>query len=297
MRQLLPGVLFAALWASASVATKFGVSVADPLVLATIRFFIAGLIMLFYAYALAPSGNRLPTGKEWRQLFIFSILNTSLYLGAFVLAIKHISAGIGSLSTATNPLFIMVLSALWLKRKLKAFEIAGVILGLFGVALACYPLLLNSYATIEGLLILLVGMISVSVATVYYAGITWTLPNIVINGWQVFLGGCVLLPFMLFTSDFTNTHLNLTFWLSVFWLIIPVSIVALQLWFYLVKLDAVKASLWIFLCPLFGFAYSYLLLGEPITWHTFVGTGLVILGLGLAQRQKLFTLKVEKGQK
>lgn len=291
MRQFLPGILFAALWASASVATKFGVTVADPLVLATTRFFIAGLMMLFYAYILTPSGNRLPKAIEWKQLLIFSILNTSLYLGAFVLAIKHVSAGIGSLSTATNPLFIMVLSAIWLKRKLKKTEIAGVMLGLFGVALACYPLLLNSYATIEGLLILLVGMISVSAATVYYASIKWTLPSIVINGWQVLLGGCVLLPFMLLTSDFKNSHLTSTFWLSVLWLIIPVSIIALQLWFYLVKLDAVKASLWIFLCPFFGFAYSYFLLGEPITWHTFVGTALVIAGLALAQQA---SLKVEK---
>ena len=293
MRQLLPGVLFAALWASASVATKYGVAAADPLVLATIRFFIAGTMMLVYAYVLAPAGNRLPRGKEWKQLFIFSILNTSLYLGAFVLAIKHISAGIGSLSTATNPIFIMLLSAFWLKKKLKAYEITGVILGLLGVALACYPLLMTSYATMQGLLILLVGMISVSAATVYYAGITWTLPNIVINGWQVLFGGCALLPFMVFTSDFTHTHLNHTFWLSVFWLIIPVSIIALQLWFYLVKIDAVKASLWIFLCPIFGFAYSYILLGEPITWHTFVGTALVIAGLALAQRQKLSALKVD----
>ena len=39
-------------------------------------------------------------------------------------------------------------------------------------------------------------MISVSVAIVYYAAIKWTLPNIVINGWQVYLGVCVLRPFM-----------------------------------------------------------------------------------------------------
>ena len=39
-------------------------------------------------------------------------------------------------------------------------------------------------------------MISVSVAIVYYAAIKWTLPNIVINSWQVFLGVYVLRPFM-----------------------------------------------------------------------------------------------------
>ena len=243
--------------------------------------------MLVYAYVLTPGHRRLPRGKEWQQLFVFSLFNTSIYLGAFVFALKHVSAGIGSLSTATSPLFIIVLSAIWLKRKLKAVEISGVILGLAGVVLACYPLLQTSYASVEGLLILLVGMVSVSAATVYYARITWTLPNIVINGWQVFFGGIVLLPITLLTSDFNHSHFNVQFWLSVLWLIIPVSIIALQLWFYLVKLDAVKASLWLFLCPIFGFANSYILLGEPISWHTFAGTALVIAGLYLAQREKL----------
>ena len=289
MRQLVPGLLFAALWASASAATKFGVAVADPLVLATVRFFIAGGAMLFFAYVLMPSKNRLPQGREWKQLLVFSILNTTIYLGAFVIAIKHVSAGIGSLSTATNPLFIMVLSAVWLKRRMKLAEISGVILGLGGVVLACYPLLQNGYATVGGLLVLLGGMISVSAATVYYARIEWKLPNIVINGWQVLLGGVVLLPFCLLTSDFKNTHLNHQFWAAVLWLIIPVSVGALQLWFYLVKIDAVRASLWLFLCPIFGFTYSYFLLGEPITWHTFVGTAVVIAGLYLAQSKKSLT--------
>ncbi len=287
MRQLIPGILFAALWASASVATKFGVAVAHPLVLACVRFFIAGGGMLIFAYAFFPTKSRLPQGVEWKHLFIFSVLNTSIYLGAFVMAIKQVSAGIGSLSTATSPLFIIVLSAIWLKRKLKWLEVAGVIFGLSGVVLACLPLLQNSYATVEGLLILLVGMISVSAATVYYARIQWTLSNLVINGWQVLFGGIVLLPFALVFADVKNSSFNQQFWASVFWLIIPVSVFALQLWFYLVKIDAVKASLWLFLCPVFGFLFSYSILGEPITWHTFAGTALVICGLYLAQREKL----------
>ena len=287
MRQLLPGLFFAALWSSASVATKFGVAVADPLVLANVRFFIAGIAMLLFAYVLRPQHNRLPRGKEWKHLIIFSFLNTTLYLGAYVIALKHVSAGIGSLSTATNPLFIIILSAIWLKRKLRVFEIAGLIIGLAGVVVASYPLLQTSYASIEGLLILLAAMISVSAATVYYARITWQLENIVINGWQVLIGGVLLLPFTLLSDGLSVTKFNQQFWGSVFWLVIPVSIAALQLWFYLVKQDAVKASLWLFLCPIFGFIYAALILHEPITWHTYAGTILVITGLYLAQREKL----------
>lgn len=287
MRQTLPGILFAMLWASAAVATKFGVSSADPLVLANTRFFLAGGLMLFYGYGLKPGGNKLPRGVEWKQLIIFALLNTTLYLSAYVLALKQVSAGIGSLAVATNPLIISIMSAIWLRRPLRWPEVVGIILGLAGVVLAAYPLLQTSYATAEGLFILMGGMLSVSAATVYYAGIRWRLPNVIINGWQVLLGGLFLLPITCLTSSLNTANLNLQFWGAVFWLVVPVSVVSLQLWFYLVRLDAVRASLWLFLCPIFGFIYAYFLLNEPITYYTFAGTALVITGLYLSQRDKL----------
>ncbi|GAB4047772.1 DMT family transporter [Spirosoma litoris] len=289
MKQLIPGLLFAALWASASVATKFGVQSVHPLILANVRFFIAGGGMLLFAYGIQRTKNAWPTRVEFRQLAIFSLLNTTIYLGAFVLALKQVSAGIGSLSTATNPLFIALLSAIWLRRRPQWNELGGLFLGILGVGIATYPLLQNSYATVEGLLILLFGMISVSAATVYYARIQWRLPNLVINGWQVLLGGFQLLPFtillgVLDPTTFSNSHYDLRFWGAVLWLILPVSVAALQLWFYLVRQDAIRASLWLFLCPIFGFAYSYLLMNEPITLYTVAGTGLVICGLWLGRK-------------
>ncbi|MBD2753561.1 DMT family transporter [Spirosoma validum] len=289
MKQVLPGLLFAALWASAAVATKFGVQSVHPLLLANVRFFIAGTGMLLFVYGVQRSKNVWPTAPEFRQLAVFSLLNTTIYLGAFVLALKQVSAGIGSLSTATNPLFITLLSALWLRRVPRWNETGGLLLGLVGVGIATYPLLQNSYATVEGLLILLVGTISISAATVYYASVEWRLPNLVINGWQVFLGALQLLPFTVLTAildidSFSTSHYDTRFWLSVFWLIVPVSVIALQLWFYLVRQDAIRASLWLFLCPVFGFAYSYLLMDEPITGYTIAGTALVIGGLWLGRK-------------
>lgn len=285
MKNLLPGILFAALWASASAATKFGVQVAHPFILANVRFFIAGGGMLLFAYGIKRYPNGWPTAIEWKRLTIFAFLNTTLYLGAYVLAMEQVAAGIGSLSTATNPLFISVMSAIWLRRPLRWVEGMGLLLGLTGVAVATYPLLQDSYSTAQGLLILLASMVSASVATVYYAQFQWRLPNLVINGWQVFIGGLLLLPLTLFTADFAHSQLNKTFWFSVFWLIVPVSVIALQLWFYLVRQDTVRASLWLFLCPIFGFAYSSILLDEPITSYTYVGTILVIGGLWLGNSQ------------
>lgn len=284
IKNILTGILFAMLWASASSATKIGIQSAQPLVIGNFRFFIAGFLMLGYSYLFQK--NRLPKGAEWKRLAIYGVLNVTIYLGFFVIAIKHVSAGIGSLATATNPLLISILSSFWLGRSVKKTEIIGLILGILGVGIATYPLFKNSFADAEGLIILSISMVSYSVGTVYYSSQKWDLPLLLINGWQVLLGGILLIPITLYFTDWTQNTYDLKFWGSVFWLVIPVSIVAVQLWLYLLKKDPVKASLWLFLCPIFGFIYASILLEEPITTYTYLGTLLVIVGLYLAQQEK-----------
>ncbi len=285
MKNLFAGLLFAMLWASASTATKFGLKSAQPFVIADVRFFIAGIMMIFSAKILR--GYRLPTKEEWMPLIIYGFLNVALYLGLFGLAMERVAAGIGTLSIATNPLFISVLSAFWLGKNVSKNVWMGLFLGMVGVSIATYPLLKNGVGntSIEGIFILLGSMLSYSIGTVYYSSREWTLPRLAINGWQVFFGGVLLLPFTFFTFDIEKNHFDSRFWYSVMWLVIPVSYGAVQLWLYLLKIDAVKAALWLFLCPIFGFIYAYFFLDEPITIYTFIGTGLVILGLYLGQRK------------
>ena len=130
-------------------------------------------------------------------------------------------------------------------------------------------------------------MIIVSAASVYYASIQWKLSNLLINGWQVMLGGIFLLPITLLTSDFSSMNWDARFWMSALWLSLAVSIVGLICWFYLLRIDTVRASMWLFLCPLFGFFFAWWLMGEPITRYTVFGTLLVLVGLYMGQRVKL----------
>ena len=224
----------------------------------------------------------MPTAKEWLQLTIFGAFNTALYLGIFIIALDDIAAGITALAIALNPLFISVLSSLWMKRATSVLEWISIAVGIGGVAIATYPLLLSGYATTTGMILLGLSMVSYSIGAVYYSSVKWELPRSVINGWQVFIGGLLLLPFtLLFEGGKTNYDIG--FWLSIAWLVIPVSIAAVQLWLVLLKEDAVKASLWLFLCPIFGLLFSSWLLDEPFTWYTATGTCLVMLSLYVGQ--------------
>ncbi|MHA4896484.1 DMT family transporter [Pedobacter sp. PWIIR3] len=288
MKNFLIGVVFAMLWASASVATKFGIHFAPPLILANIRFFVASVLLLAYGYFFNRRNKsyRMPKGKEWQQLAIFGALNTTIYLGLYVYSMKYAAAGIGSLSTSTNPLLIVLFSSWIMGRQPKSEEIWSIVFGMAGIGLATYPLLMNSTTTPAGLILLALSMISVSFASVYYARVKWELPNLLINGWQVAIGGILLLPFTLAFGNFSSVNFNSTLLFSILWLSIAVSVIGLICWFYLLKIDTVKASLYLFLCPLFGFLYAWWLMDEPITTYTIAGTFLALFGLYLGQRRK-----------
>jgi probable blue pigment (indigoidine) exporter len=282
MKNNIIGLVFAMLWASASVATKFGLQSAQPLIIANVRFFIAGALMLIAAHLFRKF--RLPERDEWQPLLIYGLLNVTIYLGLYVLSMQELSAGVGSLSVAINPLMISILSGLWMQRAIKRNEWLGLILGILGVGIVVYPLLTMSYVTTKGLILMVLSLLAYSVGTVYYSSRTWRLPTLAINGWQVLLGGICLLPFTFTMTDFTVNHYDTRFWYSVAWLVF-VSIAAVQMWLYLLKIDTVKAALWLYLCPTFGFVYAKVLMDEPITMFTVVGTLLVIVGLYIGQKK------------
>lgn len=280
-RYLSTGILFAVLWASASSAGKIGLQSAEGLVLFTVRFLLAGAVLL--AYSAIIQRDRLPQKKEWLQVILFGAFNTTLYLGVFIVALEEVTAGITSIALALNPLLMGTMTALWLKSRVSRIQWISIAIGILGVVIVSYPLLLDSHATVRGLVLMAFCMVAYSFSSVYYTTVQWKLSRTAINGWQVMIGGILLLPFALIFHQKVNAF-DTRFWVSTFWLVIPVSVGAVQLWLYLLKLDAVRASLWLFLCPIFGLGFAAVLLDEPITGYTVVGTGLVLLALFLGQR-------------
>lgn len=224
--------------------------------------------------------KRLPQGREWGQLALYGLLTNSIYLGLFVLAMQQVSPGLGTLGVATNPVFINILSAIFLRQRLRGATLFSLLLCASGVVLAALPLLRNSTATPVGLLILLAGMVAYSLGVFYFSRVQWKgLHLLVINGWQVLMGGIFLLPLAALTYKPALNTCNIFSIGGILWLAIPVSIGAVQLWLYLLKEDAARASFWLFLCPVFGFLIANVVTHEPITIYTIGGMSLVIFGI------------------
>ena len=214
IKWLVGGLLFAILWPSASTATKAGLTVAQPLVIAIVRFALAAAILLFIAHII--QRNRLPVGIEWKQIAIYGLLNITIYLGCYVIAMQTVTAGIGSLAVATNPVFISFLSVIFLKEKLQWPIVFSLLICTVGVTCAAWPLFSDASVTTGGLLLLLFSMLCYSAAAIYFSSKKWNnLSLLTINGWQTLLGGLFLLPVALILYEPGQNHYTKTFWLSV----------------------------------------------------------------------------------
>ena len=283
-KYIAAGIGFALLWSSAAAATKIALQSAQPFVIATARFFIAGIVMLFLAHFIWR--KRLPQKKEWIFLAVYGLLNISLYLGLYVVAMQEVSAGLGSMAVAVNPVLISILSASLFDHKMGVKHWLSLLLCSAGVVVAAWPLLQSSFATVNGILIMLVSMLAYSAGAIYFARTKWNdLHILTINGWQTLIGGAFLLPVLAFTYKSGLNHFDFHYLGGVLWLAVPVSIGAVQLWLWLLKRNAVTASYWLFLCPVFGFIIAAISLKEPITLFTAAGVLLVTIGLYLVQKK------------
>lgn len=229
--------------------------------------------------------QKLPSGTEWKQITIYGLLNITIYLGCYVIAMQNVTAGIGALSVATGPLLISFSSIFFLKEKLKAEILIALLLGTAGVVIASWPLLKDASITMGGLLLLLFSMLSYSLGAIYFSAKKWNqLSILTINGWQTMIGGLLLLPFTLIEYKGNRNHFNYKFWGGTLWLALFVSICAIQLWLWLLKKNTVKAGLWLYLCPVFGFAIAAIILNDVISMYTIIGVIFVMIGLFLSQK-------------
>lgn len=282
-KKIASGLLFAMLWGTGSVAVKFGLHSADALILATVRFIGTGVLFAPY-YGGIKKDRFWPKISEWKGIFIYGFLSSTLMLGSFFAAMRYSSAGISMLFIAVGPLLIALLSSMTSKRRLSRFEIIGMLISFTGLIIASLAALPTASITLTGILLLTVYIIAYASSSVYFANIKLELSNAVFNIWQVFIGGLLLLPFCFLSGEYHIQKFDTNLFLTIAWMIIVLSFIANQLWLYLLDQDPVTAGNWLYLTPVFGYVFGYFLLGETITLYAVAGAVLVLLGLILSKK-------------
>lgn len=273
----LLGLIFAFLWSSATVATKFIGRDTAPLTVLAIRFAVAALILLTYMHA--RRREPLPRGVEWRHTAVLGFANSTVFLGASWLAIQQEPVGLYQLFVAAGPFLVAVLSMVWLKRAVIGREWLGMALAALGLALVVAPNIGNSDATPLAVGLTALAVVVNSFGSVYARWSQIKLSPGVLNGWQLVFGLLFVLPLAIGLNAGRPVNVTPAVAAGMLWVIFAVSIGAMMIWFHLVRKDPVRASNWLFLSPVFSYLMGAALLGEPIETYDLLGGALVLAGL------------------
>jgi len=275
--------VFCLLWSFAFVAGKIGVTDCPPLILLTARFSLAGLLILGIS-ALRGAGWQL----SWRDAAVFAVLgvaNNALYLGLGYTGLKTVSAGLGGLIVSANPVFTAVAAAMFLGEALTWRKVAGLLLGIAGIAFIVWHRMSVGSDSWHGILFTLASLASIVVGTILFKvlapkGSLW-----VGNGVQNLAAGVVLLPFAFTLADVGDIVPSTRLFAAFAFLVLGGSILAYLLWFHLLKVcGATAASAYHFLMPPLGMLFAFLVLGEHVETRDLLGIVPVALGIYLVTR-------------
>ncbi|WP_459616409.1 DMT family transporter [Bordetella sp. 2513F-2] len=279
----LPIAAFCFLWSSAFAAAKIAVQDCPPLTLLTLRFVIAGALML--GLAAATGGLRRPSGRDLAALALLGVLNNGMYLGLSWSGMTTVSSAFTAVLISTNPLLIGVLAGPVLGERLGWRKLAGLCLGLAGVALVLRSRLSGMNEDPHGTLLVTGGLVALVAGTLLYkrlrpvAGL-WTGTGI-----QSLAGAAVLLPFALSHESLADAHFTPRLYWSTAYMIVAVSMGGYYLWFMILgRSSATSASALHFLMPPLGLLFGWLALGETVSGLDLLGIVPIALGIWLATR-------------
>lgn len=282
-------------------ATKVALRGFDPFFLAAMRFAAAGTI-LFLIWRLRGHCERL-TKADLRRLALLGLVSLTVYFAFETTGIARTSASAASILIATIPIFVSVLSAVFLKERIPAGQWLGVVVSVVGVSALIALGGGVDGGSLAGNLLVLCAALSAAVYQIM-ARRLFTVPSIpdggegerrglrsplAVTAFQNLFGALFMAPLALgemLLGGLPRPTPAAGFGAA--YLVVFCSVLAyLLLNFGLSHVEASRASTFVNLTPVVAVAGAYALLGERFTLWQAIAAAVVVLGVWLANRRRV----------
>ena len=290
----LSALLTILIWGTTFISTKVLLVDFQPVEILFFRF-VMGLLALLVVYPHRMKGT---TKKQELTFIVAGLCGVCLYYLLENIALTYTMASNVGVIISVAPFFTAILSHLFLKQdeKLRANFFIGFVVAMAGIALISFNGSTLQLNPVGDLLALLAAFLwaCYSILTRKISSFGY---NTILTTRRVFFYGILFMIPALFLFDFRldlSRFANMTYLLNILFLGLGASALCFVTWNFAVKLlGAVKTSIYIYLVPVITVAASVLILHEPFTWMTGMGTVLTLAGLLLSE-SKLF--KKEENQ-
>lgn len=290
-RSLVLFSILAAVWGSAFVAISAGLAHFPPVLFAALRYDVAGLVMLVYAaYAV---DDWIPRDRtEWSVVAVGATLMIAAYHAFLFVGQQHTTAAAAAVLVSLSPVLTTGFArTLVPSDALSPIGIAGVVVGLIGVAIVARPDPSDLLATdVVAKLLVFLAAASFALGSVLTRRIDASLSIETMEAWSM-LGGALL---MHVASVALREPIELSKWThpeaigALAYLAVVASAFGFLLYFDLLeRLGAVEINMVSYVAPVFAAVVGWLYLGEVVDAATVLGFAVIAAGFVLVKRRAL----------
>jgi drug/metabolite transporter (DMT)-like permease len=270
-------------WGSTFLAIRVGVREVPPLILAAMRFSVAGAVL--YAWMRA-RGEPSPTARQWKSASLLGIVIFVFDYGLLFWSEQRVPSGVAAVMLATIPAFMALSEIFFLRtQRLTIRLVLALLIGIGGVAVLMSHSLDLGGAPIDklGAVALIFASISWSIASVMTRKLPLPDSKVMSAGAQMLSGGLFLVIAAAAFSEFRNFHpttVSREVWLSLLYLIVAGSIIGFTAYVWLIHHESpTKVGTYAYVNPLVAVLVGYFLGGEALTTRTILGTLFVLISV------------------
>ena len=270
-------------WGSTFLAIRVGVREVPPLILAAMRFLVAGLVL--YGWMIA-RGERSPNARQWMAASLISILIFVLDYGLLFWAEQRVPSGIAAVMLATIPVFMALSEIIFLRTQRLTFRLAlALLIGIGGVAVLVSRSLNLGGTPVDsvGAVALIVASMSWSVSSVFARKLPLPDSKVMSSGAQMLAGGVFLTLTAAALGEFRNFHPSVVSrgaWLALLYLIVAGSIIGFTAYVWLIHHESpTKVGTYAYVNPVVAVLVGYFLGGEALGLRTILGTVFVLISV------------------
>lgn len=282
-------VISPAMFCSNMIMARAMVGILPPITMAFLRW---GLVALFIGILLWPrlKAHFGTIASEWRSLLFLGGLGMGLCGAPVYIAGAYTSATNIGLIYSTSPLLILLISVIALQQTLRVSQLIGLLMGLCGVVLVLVRGNLDALLQLElnrGDLWICLSTVAFSVYSLGLRYLPTKLPALLRLGAMAGAGALWHLPFVILELNWWGAVLQPS-WAAAEGVVILVFIASLGAYATYGKIvdlvGAPRASLVLYIVPLYAAGLALILLGEAVHSYHIMGIALILPGLWLANQ-------------
>ena len=282
-KTLLAFAIIYFVWGSTFLAIRVGVREVPPLILAAMRFLVAGVVL--YGWMMA-RGERSPSGRQWMSASLLGMVIFVFDYGLLFCAEQRVPSGIAAVMLATIPVFMALSEIIFLRtQKLTVRLLLALLLGIGGVAVLMSHSLTLADEPIDktGAVALMFASISWSIASTLARKVPLPPSKVMSSGAQMLAGGVFLAFTAAGLGEFRNFHPGLVSrgaWLALAYLIVAGSIIGFTAYVWLIHHESpTKVGTYAYVNPIVAVVVGYFLGGETLSVRTILGTLFVLISV------------------